>query len=181
MLVRVAKRKTKAAFSSECRSESSGSHCHSREDFTEACLQALRDQGCRITKPRRAIITCLAASDAAPLTARELFQAIAEDKSTSTVDQVSVYRTLEVLESLGLIHQVFPSGGYLACFHRECSPLLHLLIRCSACEEIRELDMPRDTLAPMLRYLERSEAFYPDDHHLQLNGLCQQCREIAQR
>ena len=145
------------------------------EQFLETCKVALRKTGARVTQPRLSVIRCLATAGK-PLSARELFEQIEKDQSLGKVDQVSVYRILEALSELELVHQVFPSGGYLPCFHRDCRATLHVLIRCSACEHIEEIDIPQETLAPMIWYLQNERGFYPDEHVFQMNGLCSKCR-----
>jgi len=144
------------------------------ENFEQSCIEALRKNGSRITQPRRLVIKCLGAAKK-PLSAREVFETIGDEHGS--VDQVSVYRSLETLTELGLLHQVFPSGGYLACFHSNCQTTRHVLIRCSKCEMIRELDVPQDTVAPMLVYLEEQQEFFPDEHVFQMNGLCRSCKK----
>ena len=146
------------------------------EAFLEACTKALRKSGARVTQPRIAVIRCLASSET-PLSARDVFERIQGDKNAPSVDQVSVYRILDTLCELELLHQVFPSGGYLPCLHQECSSKLHVLIRCSECEFIEELDVPQETLAPMIWYLKDERGFYPDEHMFQLNGLCSKCKK----
>lgn len=146
------------------------------ESFLTACKRALRETGARVTQPRISVIRCLAEA-AEPLSAREVFERISRDREAANVDQVSVYRILEALSELGLIHQVFPSGGYLPCFHQNCSSTLHVLIRCTSCERVDELDVPQETLAPMVWYLRNEQDFYPDEHLFQMNGLCAACRQ----
>jgi Fur family ferric uptake transcriptional regulator len=148
------------------------------EQYEQACTAALRGSGARVTKPRLAVIHCLATA-IRPLTARELFEELQRTNEVRGVDQVSIYRILEALRELGLVHQVFPSGGFLPCFHHSCTSQLHVLIRCSQCERIEELDVPQETLAPIIWYLKNNKGFQPDEHLFQMNGLCQQCGPAA--
>ena len=144
------------------------------EAYERACVEALRKSGARVTKPRLAVIRCLARSDN-PLSARELFEAIEQQDTQDSADQVSVYRILDALAGLGMVHQVFPSGGYLPCLHHACGAQLHVLIRCSKCEQIQELDVPQETLAPVIWYLKDNVGFEADTHVFQMNGLCKSC------
>ncbi len=146
------------------------------EQFLESCKQALRKTGARVTQPRLSVVRSLATAGK-PLSARELFDRIENDKSLPGVDQVSVYRILDTLSELDLVHQVFPSGGYVPCFHRDCRATLHVLIRCATCERIEELDVPQETLAPMLWYLQNERGFFPDEHVFQMNGQCSDCHQ----
>ena len=148
----------------------------SPKNFEEQSLKLLKENGARITQPRKLVISCLANSPK-PLSAKEVYEQISKDSSASKIDQVSVYRILETLAELELVHQVFPSGGYMACFHSQCGSTLHVLIRCTSCESIKELDVPQETVAPMVSYLKNEQGFTPDDHVFQMNGLCSNCQE----
>lgn len=142
-------------------------------DFTKACLDALRDGGGRVTGARLAIIECIA-NTKLPLTAKELYENL-QDKTK--VDQVSVYRTLETLLELDLIHQVFPSGGYIPCFHLSCEQSYHILTRCSQCNSIEEMHIPVDKVEPLINFLKSKKKFYPDTHLIQINGVCSDCKK----
>jgi len=142
--------------------------------FVESCLGSLRSAGVRVTKTRLAVLEELSELDQ-PKTARELFELVAQGKSVKKIDQVTVYRILEKFESFGLVHRVFPSGGYLPCFHQDCGSSPHVLLRCSSCEEISEFDLPQDKLAPILKYLKRVHDFSPGPNPFQFNGVCSAC------
>lgn len=139
--------------------------------FRNACLDALKDSGYRVTKSRLAIIQVLDEAKT-PLTAREIFETVAEAEK---IDQVTVYRVLETFQALCLVHQVFPTGGYVACNHQTCNDKLHILLRCATCEKTSELDVPQETLAPMLWYLKGEHGFSITAHFFQINGTCSAC------
>jgi len=70
--------------------------------------KALRQQGVRITRPRRVILTILSKADGHP-DALEIFrQAAATDPSISLS---TVYRTMKLLEGMGAIHRHAFEGG----------------------------------------------------------------------
>ncbi len=151
--------------------------CHSGEiniDYIALCKDILRRAGAKITQPRLAVIHCLAISPLA-LNPREIQEAISRDSSLSTIDQVSVYRILEILQKHGLIHQVFPSGSYIACTHLECRNVFHLLIHCTACDQSEEIHIPNEISAPLLWYLKSEQKFMPRDHLIQIDGTCSLC------
>ncbi len=149
-------------------------HTCAKENFERSCIDTLRENGSRITQPRRLVIQCLAQAER-PLSAREVCEEIS--KESENIDQVSVYRSLDTLKELGLLHQVFPSGGYLACFHSACHSTLHVLTRCVQCENIEEIDVPHSVVAPILDHLKKLHQFFPDEHIFQMNGLCTSCRK----
>ncbi len=148
--------------------------CDSVPHYEELCIQKLKASGARITQPRLAVIRCLAHSKD-PLTPREILEEMAKDKDLAKIDQVSVYRIIEALQALGLVHQIFPSGGFVACSHLECSLDLHLLTRCVACGTTAELDVPDAVLAPMRWYLTEELGFAIKEHFIQIDGTCAKC------
>ena len=144
--------------------------------FTKVCLEVLRESGARVTQPRRAVISCLGKADK-PLSAREVYEEISCDSSVSSVDQVSVYRILETLSELELVHQIFPSGKYIPCLHSNCDNIVHVIVRCTSCEAINELNIPQETFAPMQAYLQTKYDFFLDQQVFQVNGLCASCKK----
>ena len=108
-----------------------------------------------------------------PMTAREVFEK--SKASKVKLDKVTVYRVLERFEDLGLIHQIFPSGGYVPCFHKDCSSSHHILMHCLVCENILEIDVPEDTIEPIAGHLKKEYKFTLDENHFQLNGVCGSC------
>ena len=147
----------------------------SAQNFKEACIQALQKVGCRITKPRMAVIECLSKAKT-PLSAPALFEKLSSRSNKGTPpDKVSVYRALETLLELNLIHKVAPHGEYLACSHQECLHSHHIMSRCIECNEVQELDVPSEVVAPLLFHMENSLHFTPDSHLLHMDGLCSSC------
>ena len=144
-------------------------------DYVESSLHTLRSAGVRLTKARMAFLEELAEIKR-PMRARELFDLVSKSKRVGRVDQVTVYRILDKFEEFGLVHRVSPSGGYLPCFHQNCSSSSpHILLHCSTCEKISELAIPEETLAPMLWYLKGSHGFTANSEPLQLSGVCSAC------
>ena len=145
-----------------------------RQAFVDRCSETLRTSGARVTKTRLAVVRAMSEAKK-PLSATKLYEVFSENKSLGKIDQVTIYRVLETLKELGLVHQVFPSGGYLPCFHQHCGDAMHVLVRCSSCEEVTELDVPQETLAPMFWYLNGEHGFSADEHLFQINGKCSSC------
>ncbi len=146
-----------------------------KEQYLELAVKRLKDAGNRITRPRKTVLACLAEARA-PLSPREIIESITESDSTIQIDKVSVYRILETLLDLGLVHQVFPSGNYMACSHLSCNSKFHLLTSCSTCGLTSELDIPRKVAQPMIDHLNEEHSFKTDEHHIQIDGLCKNCQ-----
>ncbi|MFH1185906.1 MAG: Fur family transcriptional regulator [Chloroflexota bacterium] len=135
----------------------------------EIWLYHLRQNGYRLTPARRAVVQTVAASPRAitPLqvydTARRRHRALG---------LVSVYRTLEKLEELGLIQRVHQPEGCQA-FVSASNGHQHLLL-CRQCG--RTAYFEGDDLQALIRSISRRTGYAIAEHWLQLFGLCQDCQ-----
>lgn len=131
-------------------------------------VNVLQDNGCRITAPRRAIIQVVAESPRAlqPNEVYELSRA-----RHAGIGLVTVYRTLDRLEELGLIQRVHREDG--------CHLLMpaangheHYLV-CTGCG--RTILFDGDDLGSLVARVESGTGYRVSDHWLQLFGTCPQC------
>lgn len=132
-------------------------------------VKILQEDGCRITAPRRAIIDVLAGSPRALQPAEVFKQCKAKH---SGIGLVTVYRTLERLEALGLIQRVHREDG--------CHLLMpaadgheHYLI-CTSCG--RTILFQGDDLDTLFTRVESSTGYQVSEHWLQLFGTCPRCQ-----
>ncbi|MCB0324961.1 MAG: transcriptional repressor [Bdellovibrionales bacterium] len=144
-------------------------------DYVEDSLQTLRESGARVTATRTAVLECLGSAKR-PLSARDILERIQASPEMPKIDQASVYRIIETLLELGLVHKVFPSGHFMACRHSSCGEKLHLLAHCTKCDASLELGVPEQLTAPMSWYLTQQLGFLPTDHLFQVTGLCPTCK-----
>lgn len=133
-------------------------------------LDCLRGSGYRITSPRRAVVEALANSERA-LNAAEIFD-IAREQYPS-LGLVSVYRTLEKLEELGLIQRVHHPDGCQA-FIAGFKGHQHLLI-CQNCGRTQFFE--GDDLDLLFKRVARKSGYQIKEHWLQLLGFCADCQE----
>lgn len=139
------------------------------EDRSKDWLACLRASGYRLTGPRRAVVETLAQSDRA-LSATEIY-AQARERYLS-LGLVSVYRTLEKLEALGLIQRVHQPDGCQA-FIASFTGHQHLLI-CEQCGRVEFFE--GDDLEPLIGRVQAESGYSVHAHWLQLFGLCAACR-----
>lgn len=136
---------------------------------TEIWLQALRTNGYRLTPARRAVVQTMANSPRA-ITPLEIY-----DRARGRhrgLGLVSVYRTLEKLEELGLIQRVHQPEGCQA-FVSASHGHQHLLL-CRQCG--RAAYFEGDDLQPLIRSISRRTGYAIGEHWLQLFGLCKDCQ-----
>ncbi len=146
------------------------------ENFKELCVKTLKESGARLTKPRMALIECLAQSKT-PLSPKIILQKTAEQlDEQETIDTVTVYRILDRFTELGLVHQVAPNGDYIACTHLACEDSTHIMTHCTDCNAVSEIHVPEEVMAPMLWFLKSQNQFEPKKHLFQLDGICSRCK-----
>jgi Fur family ferric uptake transcriptional regulator len=132
-------------------------------------LTQLQDNGYRLTGARRAVVEIITDSRRA-LTPVEVYDA-ARDQYPA-LGLVTVYRTLEKLEELGLIQRVHQPQGCQA-FITAGKGHQHLLL-CSKCGRTTLFD--GDDLDQFIKSVARKTGYRITEHWLQLFGLCEHCK-----
>jgi Fe2+ or Zn2+ uptake regulation protein len=132
-------------------------------------LAQLETNGCRITTPRRTIVNIFANSIRA-LEAVEIFDLGREDHPQ--LGLVTVYRTLEMLEQLGLVQRVHQSEG-CHLYLRAPQGHEHILV-CKDCR--RTYYFSGDDLSGLIEETSQNSGYEIEDHWLQLIGLCSRCQ-----
>jgi Fur family ferric uptake transcriptional regulator len=128
----------------------------------------LRARGYRLTPQRQLVLTAVG----------ELGHATPEDVHAWVTDRASgvnistVYRTLELLEGLGLVKHAHLSHG-APTYHAADAPE-HIHLICHECGNVTEVDPA--VVAPTLDVLEESRGFVADVGHLTIFGVCEDCR-----
>jgi Fur family ferric uptake transcriptional regulator len=135
----------------------------------ENWLRQLQLNGYRLTGSRRAVVEAVAAANRA-LTPLEVFD-LARSRC-SGLGLVTVYRTLEKLEELGLIQRVHQPQGCQA-FIAAGQGHEHLLL-CTHCGSA--VRFSGDELETLIQSISIKTGYEVKEHWLQLLGLCQNCR-----
>ncbi len=129
---------------------------------------ALRRRHLRLTPQRRAVVAALGEFQG-HVTAAQLVERCLQ-KDPEFVPS-TVYRTLDVLEDLGLISHIHDADGHEAFQPAEESPHVHLICRvCGATQEISG-----DELGDFIGLLHRRHGFDVDLSHLAIFGRCVRC------
>lgn len=130
----------------------------------------LRREGVRVT-PQRLIVLEALVAHSGHMSADEILRWAAA--RYPAINLATVYRTLDLLISIGLVAQTdFGSG----VSHFELvgdSPHHHLV--CEHCHAVLEIDA--EALAPMQQSILRDYGFLTNTRHLALFGCCRACRE----
>ena len=131
----------------------------------------LRAGGYRITPARQLVLNAVAALDhATPDTICAEVQ-----RTASSVNLSTVYRTLELLEELGLVTHTHLGHG--APTYHVAAEQEHIHLVCRTCGRVEEASA---ALAdPLVERLRRETGFAVDVAHFAIYGQCAQCREAA--
>ncbi|WP_141015533.1 Fur family transcriptional regulator [Nocardioides sambongensis] len=129
----------------------------------------LREKGYRLTPQRELILG--AVEELGHATPDEVLAHV--QQRASTVNASTVYRTLEVLEELGLIRHAHLSDR--APTYHSVTDHEHFHLVCRRCRKITSVDV--DSATPFVESLTASHAFIPDMGHLTVFGTCVECEE----
>ncbi|HEX6508329.1 MAG TPA: Fur family transcriptional regulator [Chloroflexota bacterium] len=127
--------------------------------------ETLARSGYRRTEPRRVILQAIT-HHAGPFTAESL----ADELRSSGVGRATVFRTIDVMTDLGMLHRLHTGGchGYTVC-----PPGHHHHLTCSACGRVESVE--GCGLDEQLARLAGNAGFAIEEHHLELSGLCADC------
>ncbi len=136
------------------------------------------DAGERLTQPRLGAYAELATQDA-PTSAYELL-ALLEKRQGKKIAPLTVYRHLDFLTRVGLIHRLESNQSYLACSHPD-EPHEACYLLCSSCGSADELES--EGVVSLLLETAKSHGFEADRNIVELEGTCRQCikKRSAQR
>lgn len=131
----------------------------------------LREAGLKLTPARRAVIALLEDRQPQHLSAEDVYQAL--HAQGVRIHLSSVYRTLNLLAGLGLLHRIFLSDSH-AHFEFHHQEEVHLV--CAVCGSVVEAPAPaRDSLGHLLRRLAQKHRFQPTRFQIKVEGKCRQC------
>ncbi len=133
--------------------------------------QRLAASGVRLT-PQRFMVLEVLESQPGHRTAEHVLAGV--QARYPYVNKTTVYRTLELLTSLGLVAMTDTGAGRTEYELLE-SPHHHLI--CKDCG--RQIELPDATLNPLRALIEREHGFRPCFDHFALFGVCRDCQAQA--
>lgn len=127
----------------------------------------LREQGYRLTPQRQLVLR--AVEKLGHATPDEVLAEV--HAQSSAVNISTIYRTLEVLEELGLVRHAHLSDR--APTYHSVSDHEHFHLVCRNCHKVVSVDP--EVVAPLADRLEREQGFVIDVGHLAVFGRCTDC------
>jgi len=131
--------------------------------------------GKKLTEKRQQVLETLLQANR-PLSAYEL-----TDQFNKVMDvpilAMSVYRILDFLESVNLVHRLKSENKFMACNHVDDSSQhqLSMFLICSSCNKVTEVNDVDNTVKSLFSQLELT-GFSPSGSQLEISGLCCQCK-----
>jgi len=131
----------------------------------------LREAGLSQTNQRMAVLEIIIKADG-PLSASEILNRTEPEQK---INKVTVYRILASFRERRIIRELPTDQGMnlyeMACRHNPIHPHFY----CKTCRIMSCL--PPLTLSQAMDWFASPNAFRIDDVHVNLNGMCRQCRE----
>ncbi|TDQ05422.1 Fur family nickel uptake regulator [Labedaea rhizosphaerae] len=128
--------------------------------------ETLHERGMRMTPQRQLVLDALL--DLGHATPEQICAHV--QRTTPTVNITTIYRTLELLDDLGLVRHTHLGHGaptYSIESHR------HVHLVCHRCGRVDEV--PCELMADLAGTLRERNGFQLDASHLALSGLCRDC------
>ena len=139
--------------------------------MTEDWERRLREHGFRITPQRQLVLEAVEALRHA--TPEEIL--IEVQRTASGVNLSTIYRTLEVLEEVGLVTHAHIGHG--APTYHAVDDEVHIHLVCDRCGAVKSA--PAAAADSFIAALEKDYGFRTDISHVSVHGLCQRCKDRA--
>jgi Fur family transcriptional regulator, ferric uptake regulator len=130
--------------------------------------QLLRDKGYRLTPQRELVLS--AVDRLGHATPDEVLTAVREQSAAVNIS--TVYRTLDLLEQLGLVRHTHLTDR-APTYHSTSTPQ-HVHLVCRGCQEV--IDASPAEFEHLSATLREQHGFEPDIGHLTVFGRCAGCR-----
>jgi Fur family transcriptional regulator, zinc uptake regulator len=139
----------------------------------QLALTLCEARGARLTKVRLRVLELIWQSHK-PVGAYELLPLLAKEGFNSAPP--TVYRALDFLLELGLIHRLSSINAYVGCSRPQSHHPVCFFI-CSRCGRAQELE--NDKLQAMSRQVEQLLGVTVEQQLTELSGLCPNCQKTA--
>ena len=158
-------------------SDASHDHQHCINDALEAAHAICQEQGAKLTQLRKQVLLLIWQSHK-PLGAYTLIDMLAQSEQRR-IAPPTVYRALEFLLELGLIHRINSLNAYVGCInpqsHQDSAQAsTNYFFICSQCSNSQEVISP--LLAKNISHACADVGFSPQQQWLEVTGLCKQCQ-----
>ena len=134
---------------------------------------ALKQRGLRMTPQRQLVLDVVGAMHG-HISVDQVHQQVISQ--FPDVHITTVYRTLEVLEELGIVRHTHFHDGVAQYQRTDEAPHHHMV--CTVCQADIELDL--EILEPLAEELQRRYGFKSNLAHSAIIGICRACQSVAE-
>lgn len=133
-----------------------------------------RAQGGKLTEKRERVLAQLIRSDT-PLSAYEVADQLNKENDLR-MPAMSVYRILDFLVSIQLVHKLSSANKYLACSHITCEHQHEVpqFLICRECHAVKEIGITRKILDELSQSV-RQAGYRLQTTQLELDCVCENC------
>jgi len=149
-------------------------HCQ-KDDHQRCIAEALtraerlcKERKLRFTAIRRRVLE-LVWSRHQPIGAYEVLELMQQDNRTAPP---TVYRALDFLQQVGLVHRIASLNAYVGCTHPD-SPHDGQFLICERCHSLAELDVPE--ISATIEQSASASGFKIGRQTIEIMGLCPEC------
>ena len=107
-----------------------------------------------------------------PLTAHSLLDRLKEHGFKAPPQ---IYRALEKLLAVGLIHKLESINSFVACQHSDCAHQIAGFAICDGCDQVSEII--DDDLESQIRSVAKTAGLVPKKSTMEIHGLCSSCAD----
>ena len=133
-----------------------------------------KELGERLTPARLSAYAEIVRSDG-PLSAYELIARL-EERENRKIAPLTVYRHLDFLKRVGLVHRLESKQAFVACEHPDHVHESQYLL-CSDCGRAEEMES--EQLLKLLNKLRDQQGFVPAHAVVEITGQCRDCHQQA--
>ncbi len=135
-----------------------------------------KKSGVRLTDKRKNVLSVLYHHQT-PMSAYDVIERYRETYG-STLQAMSMYRMLNLLVEVGLVHKLETTNQYLICSHIICDHVhaMPQFLICDTCHSVEEIGVASDVL-DRLRASADDSGFVISNQQLEIHGRCASCSE----
>ncbi|WP_252732162.1 Fur family transcriptional regulator [Paraglaciecola arctica] len=146
------------------------------KDMVKVARNICDKTGNRLTETRQHVLEVLFELDT-PVSAYELTEHY-NLLIDSPIKTMSIYRILDFLESIRLVHRLRSINKYIVCHHSvgACHHKTPFFLVCKSCHCIKDLEIATEFVTAFLQQVEEA-GFLSVGSQMELSSLCKNCQQ----
>lgn len=125
--------------------------------------------------PLREQVLSIICKSAVPMGAYEIMSELGRIANRDKVAPPTVYRSLDFLLELDLIHRIHSLNAYVSRNHKDAMDCAMLFI-CNQCKGVKEI--PNSVIQQSINLLANEIKFRVEQQALEIHGLCLECKQV---